>query len=90
MKKLVSVEEVPAEGLMSLLGGTVVLFCLNYIYAGKLVGVNDTFVKLENAHIVYETGAFSDAEYKDAQKIRDEFYIQIQAIESFGLGKKLC
>ncbi|CAN5950553.1 unnamed protein product [Sphagnum jensenii] len=51
----------------SLLGQPVLLFCLNYIYAGKLVGVNDTFVKLEDAKIVYETGAFTNPTYKNAQ-----------------------
>ena len=89
MKKLVKVEEVSGEGLVALMGETVILFCMNYFYAGKLVGVNDTFVKLENAHIVYETGPLSNEKYKDAQKLADEFYVQISAIESYGLGKAL-
>ena len=90
MKKLVKVEEVSGEGLIGLLGDTVTLFCLNYIYAGKLIGVNETFVQLENAHIVYETGAFSDKKFKDAQKISNTvFYVQISAIEGFGAVKEL-
>ena len=84
MKKLVKVEEVTGEGLLGLMGENVTLFCLNYIYAGKLVGVNDTFVKLENAKVVYETGAFSDPSFKDAQSLPNDWYIQISAIESFG------
>ncbi len=83
------VEEIENEGLISLLGRTVTLFCLNYTYAGKLIGVNLTCVKLENAHIVYETGSFSDSKFKDAQKLNKEFYVQISAIESFGVLKEL-
>src|SRR5208282_5297819 len=56
MKQIVTVTEVEGEGLEALLGQNVLLFCLNYIYTGKLVGVNSTFVKLEGAKIVYETG----------------------------------
>ncbi len=84
MKKLVKVEEVMGEGLIGLMGEQVTLFCLNYIYTGKLVGVNDTFVKLEKASVVYETGAFSDPKFKDAQALPHDFYIQLSAVESFG------
>lgn len=87
MKKLVKVEEVNGEGLLALMGENVTLFCLNYIYAGKLVGVNDTFVKLENAHVVYETGAFNEKNFKDAQKLPNDWYVQLGAIESFGILK---
>lgn len=90
MKKLVKVEEVDGEGLLALMGETITLFCLNYIYAGVLVGVNDTFIKLENAHIVYETGAFTDKKFKDAQKIsKDVFYVTSSSIESYGITKEL-
>ena len=88
MKQIVTVTEVEGEGLEALLGQNVLLFCLNYIYTGKLVGVNPSFVKLEGAKIVYETGAFSDKNYKDAQNLpTNEWYVQTAAIESYGLGK---
>lgn len=86
MKVVIEVEN---EGLVALLNKEVLIMCFNYFYAGKLIGVNDTFVKLENAHIVYETGAFSEKKYKDAQKLADEYYIQISAIESFGQFSKI-
>lgn len=89
MKKLMNIVEVEGEGLTSLLGENVQLFCMNYIYAGKLVGVNDTCVKLENAHIVYSTGSFTDKKYADSQRVSDELYIKTNAIESFGLSKQL-
>ena len=86
MKKLV--EEVENEGLISLMGERITLFCLNYIYTGKLVGVNDQFVKLEDAAIVYETGSFEEKEWKDAQKLPKPVYVMIQTIESFTILKK--
>lgn len=88
MKKIVTVTEIDGEGLDALLGQKVMLFCLNYIYAGTLSGVNASFVQLEDAHIVYETGAFNGSGYKDAQKLPGTvWYVQTGAIESYGLGK---
>lgn len=88
MKKLVKVEEVAGEGLVGLMGENVTLFCLNYIYHGKLVGMNDTCIKLEDACVVYATGAFTDKNFTDAQPIpRKEWYVQTSAIESFGILK---
>ena len=81
------VREVEKEGLENLLGKRVTLFCGVYIYTGELVGVNDTCVKLHDAKVVYETGAFSDKDWKDAQKIGDVWYVQCAAIESFGILK---
>ena len=87
MKKLVEVQEVEGEGLISFLGETVTLFCGVYIYTGKLVGVNDTCVKLEDAGIVYETGSFSDKKWKDCQTLPNDWYVTTQSIESFGILK---
>mgnify|MGYP001564768129 CR=1 FL=1 len=82
MRKLV--EQVDDEGLMALLGERVTLFCLNYIYTGKLVGVNDTCVLLHDAAIVYETGALNTKEWTNAQALPGPWYVQVTAIESFG------
>lgn len=87
MKKLVEVTEVEGEGLMALMGQRVTLFCLNYIYTGKLVGVNATCVLLSDVYIVYETGPFSDAKWKDAQRLPNDHYVMVSAIESFGVVK---
>jgi hypothetical protein len=89
MKMKVLVNEVENEGLESLLGQTVTLWCGVYIYTGKLVGVNSTCVKLEDAMIVYETGEFTSKKWKDAQSLGVEsWYVQTQAIESFGVMNK--
>ncbi len=87
MKKIVKCEEVEGEGLMALLGEKVLLLCANYFYAGTLTGVNEKCVLLSDAYIVYETGNWADAKWKDAQKIGDEFYVQTNAIEAYGKGK---
>ena len=82
----VVVSEVQNEGLEALLGQTVTLWCGVYIYTGKLVGVNGSCVKLTGAKVVYETGLFDDAEWKDAQDLGAEaWYVQTAAIESFGV-----
>lgn len=86
MKKIV--EEVKGEGLEKLLGENVTLFCMNYFYNGKLVGVNSTCVLLENPKIIYETGAWDLKGWKDAQSMNlSELYVQISAIESFAKTK---
>ncbi len=87
MKKLVKVEEVSGEGLVGLMGQTVTIFCLNYIYTGLLVGVNDSFVKLEKASVVYATGAFTDKAWADAQPLPNEWYVQSDCVESYGILK---
>ena len=82
MKKIVT--EVQGEGLEKLLGERVTLFCANYIYTGTLSGVNETCVLLTDAAIVYETGAFTDKKWADAQPLSNDWYVQMSAIESFG------
>ena len=86
MKVLTEVTQ--GEGLEGLLGEQVVIICACYIYAGKLVGVNTTCIKLENPKMVYETGTWTDKTWKDAQALGSKYhYIQTGMIESFGLGK---
>ena len=87
MKVLARAVEVSEEGLESLLGQTVTFFCAVYIYTGELVGVNSTCVKLKNPKIVYETGAFNEKSWKDAQSLPNELYLQTSMIEAFGIVK---
>ena len=70
-----------------LMGQRITLFCMNYIYTGQLVGVSATCVKLSDPAIVYETGAFSDKAWKDAQPLPNDLYVSTAAIESFGILK---
>lgn len=79
------IEEVSGEGLESLLGENVTLWCECYIYAGKLVGVNETDVLLEDAKIVYETGPLNEKGFQDAQSLPSKWYVRIAKIESYGV-----
>ena len=88
MKKIMNVVEVEGEGLLSLIGEQVILYCENYFYAGTLSGVNKDDVLLTDASIVYETGPHTDANWKDAQKLPNDHYVRVSHIESYGKGKK--
>ena len=86
MKVLVETKD--QEGLPALLGKRVLLMCAGYFYEGKLIGVNKTCVKLEDAAIVYSTGVWSDKTYSDIQKLHvKEWYVRNSLIESFGRSK---
>lgn len=88
MKKLVEIQSVENEGLLKLLGKRVTFFCLNYIYVGELIGVNESCVVLKNSAIFYETGAFTQSKYKYEQSLNvEEFYLMKASIESFGVLK---
>lgn len=88
MKKLVQVQEIDGEGFDALLGERVLLMCAGYFYEGKLIGVNETFVKLDDAAIVYSTGQWSNKDYEDIQKLHQkEWYVSRGLIESFGKSK---
>lgn len=88
MKKLVNITEVEGEGLVSLMGQRVTLFCLNYIYTGLLIGVNAEDVLLQDPSIVYETGALNTKDWKDAQELPNNWYVRTSSIESYGLLKE--
>ena len=87
MKVAVQVTEVEKEGFLALLGETITCFCAVYIYTGTLIGVNDTCIKLRNPKIVYETGNFDSKNWKDAQSLPHELYIQVGMVEAFGIVK---
>lgn len=75
-------------GLVSLIGKKVLLLCGNYFYCGKLTAVNKTCVELTDAGIVYETGEWSAASYKDFQSMGGgATFVRIQWIEAFREGK---
>lgn len=89
MKTLVNVTEVEGEGLVGLLGERITVYCASWIYSGKLVGVNDTCIKLEDAEMVFNTGALSTPKWETSEKFPDNgvWYVQTSSIESFGILK---
>lgn len=83
-----SATAVEGAGIESLMGERVLLMCANYFYTGKLVGVNETCVELEDPAIVYETGQWTAKTYADEQKLHAKtFYVSLAAIEAFGVSK---
>ena len=86
MKNLVETKEV-ADAMELLMGERITLFGLNYIYTGKLTGVNAAYVELEDAAIVYETGPFTDKVWKDAQPLPKPCYVMLHCVESFMILK---
>lgn len=87
MKKIVIEES--GEGLLKLLGERVVVYCAIYIYSGILSGVNDTCIMLTDASIVYDTGELNASKWATSEKVPSkELYIQVSAIESFGVSSK--
>lgn len=85
MKKLV---EVSGEGLESLLGEKIQVWCNRYIYAGVLAGVNAQDILLHDAVVVYQTGAFDADEWEDAQEVGVPLYVRISFIESYSTVTK--
>lgn len=82
--------ESKADGLESLLGEYVQLWCLNYIYSGKLIGVNTNDVVLSEAVVVYETGKMTDKQFKFAEPVAsEELFVRTAAIESYSLAPQL-
>jgi len=85
MKKLIDDEN---EGLLALIGERILVMTAGYFYEGKLVGVNESCIKLSDTSIVYSTGEWSDSNYSDIQKLhQDIWYVQTGLIESFGKSK---
>lgn len=86
MRKLI--ENVEEEGFDSLLGENIIILGVNYIYTGRLIGVNGECILLENPSIVYLTGSWNNTKFEDAQKLPFPIYIQKSAIEGFGKTNK--
>lgn len=79
MRKIIE-DQTTGDDLNELLGETVMVWCMNYIYSGTLTGVSDTTLLLNPASVVYETGPF-DGNLKDAQKLRNPAYISRASVE---------
>jgi hypothetical protein len=86
MKRVVEVDT--GVAFEESLGEQITVFCCNYIYTGKLVGVNTTHIELESPKIVYETGELTSNTWRDAQKLPHNWFIMKSAVESWGVLDK--
>ena len=73
----------PVEELSDLIGQTITFFCTRYIYNGKVKAINNSFITLKDAGIVYETGELDANSPADLQKLHNDLYIMLQSIENF-------
>ena len=85
----VLVDEVKGEGMEKLLGEIITVYTTSYIYSGKLTGVNLTDIKLSDCYIVYDTGGHDTKAWATAEKMPQDWYIKISAIESYGIFKQV-
>ncbi|MFZ4768550.1 MAG: hypothetical protein ACOYLO_00085 [Ferruginibacter sp.] len=72
MKEIIDKEDFIIEGncgLATLLGTMVYCACTSYAYTGKLVGVSNRFIEIENPSIVFLTGAWGNKDWKDVQRL---------------------
>ena len=72
-----------AEDYEDLIGQTFTFWCARYVYHGTVKAVNENYITLENAGIVYETGELGSDSAEDLQELENEAYLPIYAIEMF-------
>jgi len=72
-----------------LLGKIVAVMGANYIYTGELLSVTMDTVVIKDPRLIYETGLWTDKQWKDAQKMpTDAMYIERSGIEGMFEVKK--
>ena len=71
------------NNLEDLVGETYLFQCARYIYHGKIKSVNSSYVELENASVVFDTGDYSNSEADDKQSLPNGVFVLIGSIESF-------
>ncbi|MCP4668233.1 MAG: hypothetical protein GY849_17945, partial [Deltaproteobacteria bacterium] len=57
--------------------------CARYIYHGEVEKVNEEFIVLKNASIVFDTGSYDSDEPDDKQNLPNGVKVMRQSIESF-------
>lgn len=71
------------------IGSNVVVWCINYIYAGKLEEVGDLTIVLSNAHLIFDAGNLQGETFNQYEKIKaKEWRIFLGAVESFGCAEQ--
>ena len=72
----------PINDLKDLVGKIYTFWCARYTYHGKVKAVNSTYITLEDAGIVYETGELNSKEASDLQELPNDCHVLVQSIES--------
>ena len=70
--------------MLALLGKKVFVFCGSYHYHGTVSAVNKDEFALSNPYIVYESGAWTNKTFTNAQALpTKELFIRFAAVESY-------
>ncbi len=85
MKRIVEASEL--TGFEAMLGESIIILSGVYHYSGIVAGVNEDHLELSDPKLVYETGVWSDKNWKDAQPLPSPWRVMLQSIESWGPGK---
>jgi len=83
IKDIIKEEDSLVKDLSELKGKLYTFWCTRYIYHGVVKEVNKSFITLENASVVFETGEYNATNASDIQKLPHEANVMIQSIESF-------
>ena len=76
-------KDVEIKNLQDLVGQIYTFWCARYIYHGKVKSVNSTYITLEDAGIVYNTGSLDAVSAEDLQGLPHECQIVWGSVESF-------
>ena len=77
------------QGFSSLIGEVITVYCCRHIYHGKLIEEGESYIKLEDPSIVYETGSYNETEFKDKQSLCVKTWnISKVSVEGFGILNK--
>ena len=71
------------ETLEDLIGETYLFQCARYIYHGKVKSITATYVELEDAGVVFETGEYDSSSPNDRQPLPHNAFVMRQSIEAF-------
>lgn len=84
IKSQLSEEEViEVNGMEDLVGKKWAFQCARYIYFGKVKSVNSTFIELDEAQVVFDTGEYSNTSPSDAQDLpKKKAMVMRQSIEA--------
>ena len=76
-------EPIEVNGMDDLVGKKWAFQCARYIYFGKVKSVNSTFIELDEAQVVFDTGEYSNTAPNDAQDLpKKKAMIMRQSVES--------
>jgi hypothetical protein len=86
MKKLVEVDG--DSGFEAAIGEKIHVWCMRYNYAGKLAGVSEDTLFLDDAKLVFLTGKLDDDTWEDAETpLNSSLQVMKQSVESWAVIK---